>query len=130
MVYTADEMAQVFFDYFDEVLGTEWTRHCALDLECLGIRPQDFLALETPFSQEEIWMVIKDLLPDKSLRPDNMTAAFYQAAWSVIKQDVIRAINTFSAIDRRGFLVLMEPSSPSFLRKWMHTNRKITGPSA
>ena len=40
---------------------------------------------------------------DKSPGPDGMTAAFYKAAWPIIKPDVLRAVNAFFAADCRGF---------------------------
>lgn len=68
---------KVFFDYYDGLLGTEWTWSHTLNLTSLGIEPRDLSDLETPFTEEEVWHVIKGLPPDKLPGLDGMTAAFY-----------------------------------------------------
>lgn len=68
-----------------------------------GIKSRDLSDLENPFTEEEVWQVIKELPSDKSPEPDEMTAAFYQATWPVIKHDLMQAVHAFYAIDRQGF---------------------------
>jgi hypothetical protein len=66
----------------------------------------DLAALDLPFTEEEVWNMIKELPSDKSPAPDGMTGAFYKSAWSVIKGDVLRAVNAFYCPDRRQFYYL------------------------
>lgn len=67
------------FSYFEEVLGQDLERPSALNLAALGISPRNLVVLEAPFTEEEVWAVIKDVPQDKSPGPDGMTAAFYKA---------------------------------------------------
>ena len=100
---TGENMATVLFDFFDNLLGTERDRPCTLNFQALDILPHDMAALELPFTENEVWSVIKELKPEKAPGPDGMTAAFYQSAWSVVKGDVLRAFDAFYTVDRRGF---------------------------
>jgi hypothetical protein len=58
---------------------------------------------------------------DKAPGPDGMTGAFFQSVWPVIKHDVLRAINAFFTVDRRGFwcingaLLTLLPKKPDAL---------------
>jgi hypothetical protein len=49
-------------------------------------------------TREEVWKTIREL-PYKSSGPDGMTGAFYKSAWLVVKEDVMRVINAFYAVD-------------------------------
>ena len=96
-------MAMVLFKFFDNLLGNERDRPCTLNLEAIGIPQRNLMILELPFTEEEVWGVIKELKPEKAPGPDGMTAAFYQSSWTVIKEDIMRAVNAFYNIDSRGF---------------------------
>ena len=96
-------MAMVLFKFFDNLLGNERDRPCTLNLEAIGIPPRNLMSLELPFTEEEVWGVIKELKPEKAPGPDGMTAASYQSSWTVIKEDIMRAVNAFYNIDSRGF---------------------------
>ena len=100
---SGDSMATILFNFFSDLLVSEKARPCTLNFEAIGILPRDLSALELPFTEEEVWTVIRALKPEKAPGPDGMTAAFYQAAWPVVKRDVLTAVNAFYTIDRRGF---------------------------
>jgi hypothetical protein len=51
------------------------------------------------FTEFEVWGVIKSLPPDKAPGPDGFTTRFLQAAWPVIKADVMHAFDTFWYVD-------------------------------
>jgi hypothetical protein len=50
-----------------------------LDLDYLGMQTHDLSELELPFSEEEVWEVIRSQELDKSLGPDGFTGTFYTA---------------------------------------------------
>jgi hypothetical protein len=70
------------------------------------------------FSEEEVWGVVKDMPPDRAPGPDGFTCAFYQAAWPVIKQDIMSGLFKLAVGDGRGFgklnraLITLIPKKP------------------
>jgi hypothetical protein len=100
---TEEEKAEAAFHYFSGILGTAHDREGRLDFEALGIHRRDLSSLGRPFTEEEIWAVVKELPLDKAPGPDGFTGHFYLSAWSIIKRDVIRAFNPLSSMDCRSF---------------------------
>jgi hypothetical protein len=49
----------------------------------------DLSELEAPFSEQEVWEIIKLVPSDKAPRPDGFTGRFYKACWDIIKADVM-----------------------------------------
>jgi hypothetical protein len=70
--------AEVMFNYFDEVLGAAPSRSTSIALEHLGLLCLDLAGLVERFTEEEVWGVIRALLPDKAPEPDGFTAGFYK----------------------------------------------------
>lgn len=104
--------------YYDEILGQEPVRERSLLLDELGITMQDFQHIDEPFTEDEVWKVIRELPSDKAPGPDGFTAAFYQTAWPIIEVDVMAAIHAFFRADRRQFqclngaLITLLPKTP------------------
>lgn len=48
--------------------------------------------LDAPFSVDEVWTTIKDMPLDKAPVPDGFTGRFYKSCWSIIKGDVLAAL--------------------------------------
>jgi hypothetical protein len=48
-----------------------------------------------------VWLVIKGLEPDKAPSPDGFTTLFFQAAWPMIRHDLMSAFDTFWHLDMR-----------------------------
>jgi hypothetical protein len=44
---------------------------------------------------EEVWQVIRAMPSDKAPGPDGFTTHFLQAAWDIIKADIMCAFNAF-----------------------------------
>lgn len=72
-----------------------------MDLDALLLTTLDLTSLNMPIT-EEIWGVIKTMLPDKAPGPDKFTGKFYKVCWGVIKGDLMRAVDSFSRGDMRG----------------------------
>ncbi|KAM0823486.1 hypothetical protein ACQ4PT_070823 [Festuca glaucescens] len=90
-------------DHFVGLLGTPIHRACSLNLDVLNLPTVDTTELEVPFSEAEIWEVIKGLPPDKAPGPDGFTARFYQSRWLLIKDMVMKEVTLFDSADGRGF---------------------------
>ncbi|WVZ83679.1 hypothetical protein U9M48_030804 [Paspalum notatum var. saurae] len=69
----------------------------------LGLDPLDLSALDEPFSEEEVLEAIHAMPADRAPGPDGFTGAFYKAGWSIIKTDILAALNVFHAGRGWGF---------------------------
>lgn len=100
VAFSHDEKEDLLFRFFSETLGSTAENTSHIDLAALGMVPVDLEHLEGPFSEEEVWCTIRELPSDKSPGPDGFTAEFYKFAWSIIKNDVMRAFDYFYATNR------------------------------
>lgn len=109
---------ELLFNHFQAIMGTEELRTESIDLSAIGVPTKVLSHLDEPFTETELWDTIRALRRDKSPGPDGFTAEFYQAAWPVIKADLLLAINALNRRDRRGFhnlntaLITLIPKKP------------------
>ena len=82
---------------FYEQLYTEgeFQRPLLDGLEFNGLAEEDLEGLDRPFSEEEVFNVVKNFNGDKSPGPDGYSMAFYQACWSIIGREVMDVCNEF-----------------------------------
>jgi hypothetical protein len=64
-------------------------------LEFTGLAGEDLEGLDRPFSEEEVFNVVKNFIGDKSPGPDGYSMAFYQACWSIVGSEVMEVCNEF-----------------------------------
>jgi hypothetical protein len=81
--------ADAIYTYFNGILGTHFSRTRNIDLAQIGIPQLVLDDLVVPFTEEEVWNVIKEIPNDRAPRPDGFTGRFYKAAWAIIKEDVV-----------------------------------------
>lgn len=93
--------------FYERLLGSSPDRGFSLDLDYLGMESHDLVELEVPFSEEEVWSVIKSQELDKAPAPgpDGFTSRFHTSCWGIIKQDVMDAIRAMWLGDFRGLHV-------------------------
>nr|AAU93576.1 hypothetical protein [Oryza sativa Japonica Group] len=84
-------------------MGTCVERELALDLHSLGLCLVQLGELDCPFSEEEVWAVVKSLPSDKAPGPDGFTGQFYKTCWPVIKSVVLVALNSLFLANGQGF---------------------------
>jgi hypothetical protein len=77
-------------------------------LDLLNLPSLDLSSLDVCFSEEEIWVVVRDIPTEKASGPDGFNGLFYKKAWPIIKDDIVAAFNAFWAIDGRGFHLVNE----------------------
>jgi hypothetical protein len=56
--------------------------------------------------EQEVWEAVKDTPLDRAPRPEGFIAAFYRAAWEIIKPDILNAFNVLWSLDARSFHLL------------------------
>jgi hypothetical protein len=100
---TEESKARALLDFFDGILGTPASRTSSIDLHCLRLPTIiNMSQLCDRFTEEEVWMVIKSLPPDKALGPDRFSARFLQVAWPIICPNVMAAFDAFWHLDMRN----------------------------
>ncbi|KAM0866543.1 hypothetical protein ACQ4PT_042573 [Festuca glaucescens] len=105
LVADQDEKARAVDAFYEQLLGSSSDRGFTLDLDYLGMQMHDLVELEAPFSDEEVWGVIKAQEFDKASGPDGFTGRFYTSCWGIIKPDVMDAFQTLWQGDCRGMHV-------------------------
>jgi len=92
-------------DSYERLLGSAPERGHSLDLDFLGMQVHDLSELEAPFSEDEVWGVIRAQELDKAPGPDGFTGRFYASCWQIIKADVMEAFEAPWGGDCRGLHV-------------------------
>jgi hypothetical protein len=70
--------------FYFNLLGTAPEREFSLDLDFLGVRSHDLSELDRPFTEEEVWAVVRSQELDKAPGPDGFSGRFYMACWPII----------------------------------------------
>jgi hypothetical protein len=98
-----DRKAEAAFEFFDDILGVPSSRACCNDLDCLDLPRHELNGICDRFTEEEIWTVIHSLPPDKEPGLDGFTDRFLQAAWLIIRVNLMNAFDAFWCVDMRKF---------------------------
>jgi hypothetical protein len=106
-IYTNHEdKAQMVDQFYENLLGNSIDRENTINMNELGVCSYNLSDLDLPFTEEEVWSTIKKLSSDKAPSPDGLTCRFYKSCWSVIKQDIMRAISAIWSRKNDGFSAL------------------------
>lgn len=97
-----DDIASVVDDYYDGLFGSAPRRGALLLMDQLGLPRRDLSHLERRFTEEEVEKVVKSMPQDKASGTDGFTNRFYACCWSIIKVDMMRAMDAFYHGDVRG----------------------------
>ena len=89
-VINDDAMADALYEHYNAILGTNFVRSRALNLQLLGVPTEELSHLETLFSEDEVWAVIRELPNDKVPGPG---LACHQTG----SDERMNAVNTFWA---------------------------------
>jgi hypothetical protein len=93
--FSHEEKAEVIFDHFSSHFGQPAIRIASLNWEELGLQRHDLSHLEEEFTEEEVKTVISDIAADKAPGPDGYIGVFLKRSRTVIKEDVMAALNFF-----------------------------------
>ena len=100
MLTNHEDKAVAIFEFYNQLLGTSAQRDLTINLDVLDLSQHDLADLDQPFTEEEVWVTIKHLPPDKAPGPDGYTGRFYKTCWPIIKKDIMAAI---AAIQRGNY---------------------------
>jgi len=93
VVVSQEEKQRAVDDFYENILGRAEEREFTLDLDALAVQQHDLSELDVPFSEDEVWSIVKDMPLDKAPGPDGFTGRFYKTCWSIIKLDVLTALD-------------------------------------
>ena len=92
-----EEVQQVIVDCFANLFATSQPLHPEAIVASLEARVTDDMnnALCAPYSDVEVFKVLKMMHPNKAPRRDGLNALFYQRYWDVVGKEVSRALIDF-----------------------------------
>jgi hypothetical protein len=106
VVVDEEHKASIIFEHFNIILGEFEDMLHSLEFASLGLPVIDLSGLDSCFSEEEVWSVIRAMTDDKAPSPDGFTSLFYQMAWPIIKVDIMRSLATLWSLDARNLYLL------------------------
>jgi hypothetical protein len=116
------------FSYFNNILGMPPVCFSTINLDLLDLPHPNPVGMCERFTEEDIWLVIHSLPPDKTPGLDSLTARFLQVAWEIIRLDLMVAMETFWCIDtgdmiatNDAFMILLPKSAEAAIVKDYHS---------
>ena len=79
-----EDKEQVLLNYFCSLMGAQVDRANGIDIAALDLPLVNSVSLDSTFTHDEVWNVVKELRPDNAPGPDGFTGKFYQKAWPII----------------------------------------------
>ncbi|WVZ69147.1 LOW QUALITY PROTEIN: hypothetical protein U9M48_017983 [Paspalum notatum var. saurae] len=101
-VLDPDRMAEALYNHYNIVLGQSFLRGHRLDFGLGSL----LRGLDHCFTEEEIWGIIREMPSEKAPGPDGFTGLFFKTTWSIIKEDVVNAVNAFWSLDYRSLYLV------------------------
>lgn len=92
---TQQDKMRVATEFFNKAVGTNSTRSRRLNWAALGYSPFNLEDLDMPFTEQELFGIIKSLPSEKAPGPDGFIGIFYKECWGVIKDDLFQAVMGF-----------------------------------
>ena len=88
------------------MIGEKQARPATLNWDVLQIAQHDLSSLERNFSEQELRDAVFGLPNGKASGPDGFTSLFYKRCWTVIKHDLLSAINQLHELRGRRWHLL------------------------
>lgn len=90
------EIGAGLVNFYKQLFSDDEVRRPLLDgLVFSSLDESDRDLLDQPFTEEEVWGVVRNMAGDKAPGPDGFSLAFFQSCWEVIKQDVMQVFHEF-----------------------------------
>jgi hypothetical protein len=94
-LFAKERKAEAFHSYFDNILGYSLVRSHMIHLDLLDLPQLDASCLTSRFIEDEVWLVIRALPPDKAPGLNGFTTRFLQTTWPITRADLKRAFDAF-----------------------------------
>jgi hypothetical protein len=94
--------------HFSQIMGKPNARTKAINWQELGYAQHNLDDLDTPFTEDEIASVIKEMPSEKAPDPDGFIGLFYKKCWTIIKEDLSQAIWSFYSHRTARFKLINE----------------------
>lgn len=94
-IFEHNAKADLIWESFKERLGKTDFEAMVFNTNALLNRNQELNILETPFSNEEIDLIVKHLPHNKSPGPDGFNNEFLQKCWPIIRRDFYQIFHKF-----------------------------------
>uniref|UniRef100_A0A2N9GTW6 Reverse transcriptase domain-containing protein n=1 Tax=Fagus sylvatica TaxID=28930 RepID=A0A2N9GTW6_FAGSY len=97
-VLTTDqsEIGAGLVNFYKQLFSDDEVRRPLLDgLVFSSLDESDRDLLDQPFTEKEVWGVVRNMAGDKAPGPNGFSLAFFQSCWDVIKQDVMQVFHEF-----------------------------------
>lgn len=109
------DKATTMFSYYNSIFGASTETSWSFDLHTIyhGCAMANADELVQPFSEQEIFQAIKHMDKNSAPGPDGFGPGFFQAAWAMIKPDILHLLQSFydetADMERinRAFIVLI-----------------------
>jgi hypothetical protein len=132
-VVSKPQLANAFYDHYNELLGSPFSRTRRFDLAAIGLPSCDLASLDVLFTEAEVHEVVMSLPNDKAPGPDGYTGLLYKLAWDIIKGDLMNAVNAFWTRDGRSFahlngalmILLRKVDQPAVIRDYDQSNAQF-----
>jgi hypothetical protein len=109
-LFSEEAKADTALEFYEQVLARPAVSARRIKLDQIDLPHPDLSGINSRFTEEEVWSVIRSLPLDKALGSDGFTVRFLQTAWPVFRHDVMCAFDAFWSRDTRDFYKINEAS--------------------
>jgi hypothetical protein len=108
VVWSHSDREKVVYNHFLKHLGSYVPRKCRINLASLGWQSKPLDHLEADVSEAELKHVILNAPKEKAPGPDGFIGLFFSTCWSIIKHDLLTAIQHFCSLNQQNLHLLNE----------------------
>ncbi|KAM0882066.1 hypothetical protein ACQ4PT_032540 [Festuca glaucescens] len=93
-----EDKAKILLQHFTMLMGTNLPPENELNWANLGLPTAELSHLDSPFSLEELKQAVDDMHGEKAPGPDGFIENFYKKCWTIIKGELLAAMNQMHSL--------------------------------
>lgn len=93
-----EDKKEIIQQHFQSIMAQPSPRTKDLNWALQDLPVVDLTTLDAPFTEEEVLRAISLAPKDKAPGPDGFTGLFFKKCWTIIKSDVLAALNSIHAL--------------------------------